>query len=91
MNTIWKFPLRIDDEQIVTMPAVFRVLCVQVQRGVPCLWVMVDESSSPRDVSVSIRGTGHDVSGIPPDDYVGTFQVADGALIFHVFLSRRPA
>ncbi len=34
--------------------------------------------------TILIIGTGHDISG-PEGEYVGTYQLHDGNLIFHVF------
>lgn len=67
-------------------PEVNRPLTVQVQHGIPCLWIAVDQASRVIWVRIRIFGTGH--PGIEPDmDYVGTFQLHGGELVFHVFLA----
>ena len=88
MKTIWKFPLRVDDEQIVSMPDNAHILCVQAQSGTPCLWALVNPDNPPRDRKILIAGTGHtreDLDGLV--NYIGTFQMYAGDLIFHVFES----
>jgi len=84
--TVWKFPLRIDDEQFIEVPKVNRPLCVQVQAGSPCLCMEVDETAPKIKVRVRTVGTGHPIN-FDERLYVGTYQVSGGALIFHVYLA----
>lgn len=85
--TIWKFPLVVDDMQEILMPDRAEVLAVQVQNDRPCIWALVDEKLHPtaRRVFVTI-GTGHPIPyPMATLKYVGTYQIAEGALVFHVF------
>ena len=88
MNTrvVWKFPLVVDDVQIIEMPANAEILCVQMQGDVPCLWARVESSRPTEPRKILIAGTGHereDLWGLA--HYIGTFQVYGGKLVFHVF------
>ena len=83
MQTIYKYPLKIDDEQEVMMPKGARMLSVQLQGGRPCLWALVDPNLENEARSLLIRGTGHDASGV--GRYISTFQMDGGALLFHAF------
>lgn len=85
MRTIWKFPLEIADEQFVNVPRGATALDVQVQNGVPCIWAIIDEAEPVTARRVLIRGTGHDCSGLEDVAHLGTFQLHDGAIVFHVF------
>ena len=85
-QAIWKFSLALPhDIIIVRMPVSARALCVQVQGGVPCLWALVYDTEGPT-VNRKFRtyGTGHEHESIT-GTYVGTYQLAGGALVFHVF------
>lgn len=82
-KTIWKFPLIIQDRQLCRMPAGAEVLCVQLQHGCPYLWAVVNKTARLVDRYFLIRGTGHDAFGV--GRYVGTFHMAGGDLVFHVF------
>jgi len=82
--TIWKFPLRVTDSQLVLMPEGAKILCVQVQDATPCLWAKIDPNLAPTPRKIETRGTGHDV-GPQCDHYIGTYQLHGGALVFHVF------
>lgn len=84
MRSIFKFPIETADAQEVAMPKGASILCVQVQRGVPCLWALVDTAQPIVPRKVFVVGTGH---LIPADAelYVGTYQLNDGAFVGHVF------
>jgi hypothetical protein len=42
LKTIHKYPLHIADRQTVAMPRGARILTVQMQHEVPCLWAQFD-------------------------------------------------
>jgi len=84
MTTIWKFSLKVVDSQMVEMPRGATLLCVQVQWHVPCLWVQVDSEQPKEKREILTVGTGH----LMPEkigSYLGSYQLENGALIFHVF------
>lgn len=81
---VWKYPLPIDDEVSVEMPEGACPLTVQVQGGRPTLWALVDPDAVPTTRRFRIAGTGHPI-GADVGAHVGTFQLADGGLVFHVF------
>ena len=86
MITVHKYPLKIADEQIIPLPKGARILTVQTQQGIPCLWTLVDTEAQPEDRHILILGTGHDSPRpISSMRYLNTFQLHDGTLIFHVF------
>ena len=85
---IWKFPFDVTADVSVEMPFGAKVLTVQVQNGIPCLWALVEPrntmpKTSDGTTKFRIVGTGHEFDG--QGEYVGTFQLMDGALVFHVF------
>lgn len=85
MITVWKFPLVPTDVQYVIMPEAMKILTVQMQFGMPCVWAMVESGSKKRQVTFWTVGTGNPCP-IPLDArYVGTYQLNEGALVFHVF------
>ncbi len=81
---IWKFPLELTDRQELLMPAGAKILDIQVQRGVPQLWALCNPDAEKEMRTIVIYGTGH----LVPDEYgkyIATFQVSNGALVFHAF------
>lgn len=87
MKTIFKYPLVVTDEQKILMPVGAEILCVQMQRDIPCLWAEVNVEETRREYrEIFIHGTGHKYN--QHKRYIGTFQKFDGALVFHVFEGR---
>jgi len=80
---ILKWPLNVTDRQTLKMPVGAKVLTVQMQGGIPCLWAMC-ESKETTERTILMYGTGNLMSPLP-GAYIGTFQM--GALVFHVFES----
>ena len=81
--TIWKFPVR-PDLPTLRLPKGARILCVQTQAGEPQLWVLVDKSQPLESRRIRVYGTGWEMDEAARE-YLGTFQVEGGALVFHVF------
>lgn len=82
---IWKFNLVITDMQEVVMPDGAELLSVANQRGVLCLWAMVDPLKEKRPRYIEIVGTGNPM---PVDmgvdrKFIGTAVV--DPFVWHVF------
>jgi hypothetical protein len=82
--TIWKFPLEVEPRQTIDLPRGAQVLTVQVQRGQPCLWALVDETREivPRTIVTVPTGSETNLGLL---EYIETYQLDGGALVFHVF------
>jgi len=85
MKRIFKFPLQVMDMQKINVPEDSTILTVQVQKGIPCLWVLVDTEKAHEDRFIRIIGTGNPVPrGIIR--YIGTFQALENNwFVGHVF------
>lgn len=84
MKTVWKFNLAMDDLNLLKIPSEYEILCIQKQHGNPCLWALVNPNSAKKDVLIRVAGTGHTINETIRK-YIGTFQLYDGNLVFHVF------
>jgi hypothetical protein len=84
---VFKYPLEMTSDQMIEMPKGAAVLCVQAQGGLPKLWASVDPTAPRVKRRFGIYGTGHEMPGFLAH-YVGTFQMQDGAFVFHVFTDR---
>lgn len=88
---IWKFPLswvwnfKTSDTQVISMPYAAKILCVQMQHGIPCLWALCKMDDGMADRTIDIFGTGHSIIDLFTRTYIGTVQQMDGALVWHVF------
>lgn len=83
MKTIWKFPLDVTTEdQVVKMPLGAKIVHVEMQGMLPCIWAIVDEQVDfSVDRTFIVCGTGWGVS--PFWNYVGT--CLDGSYVWHVW------
>ena len=82
MRVIWKFTVE-PGRFSVEMPSGSTFLSVQSQRGRPQMWFLCDPHAPLRDRWFRAQPTGveFDVEG----KYLGTFQMDDGDLVFHLF------
>jgi hypothetical protein len=86
MECIYKYDLEVTDSQIIKMPVDAKIIAVQTQREKPRLWAIVDVNNinitEGRRIAVYGTGQPHKTIG---GKYIGTFQLANGNLVFHVF------
>lgn len=83
---IWKWRLTVTDSQIILMPRGAKILDVQNVKGIASIWALCDPNMECEARQIEIYGTGNIVPD-NPGTYIGTFQIAQGELIFHVFES----
>ncbi len=85
-RVIWRFGLTTLDVLVLPMPKGARVLGLQVVRGEPSLYALVDPDAEMVEYRFRVFGTGHVRNPETfPATFIGTFQAQDGALVFHVF------
>jgi hypothetical protein len=85
-KAVWKFPIPFpprEDMFTLRVPEGATPLTVQMQRGQPQLWALVDTDAPRTDYLFRIAGSGHPIDEVV--QYIGTFQMASGDLVFHVF------
>jgi len=83
-KTIWKFELQNNDFQAIEMPKDAEILSIQPQNNKVCIWAKVDPDNEKESRAFQIIGTGNPVSD-KPKKYLGTFQIYEGQLVFHLF------
>lgn len=81
-KAVWKYNL--DEVTKIGVPSGYQILTVQLQQGIPCVWILVNTENPKEEVTIKIYGTGHTIED-NIGKYLGTFQVASGTLIFHAF------
>lgn len=75
-------------EFTLELPWKAQILCVQVQNNTPRLWVQFASGSTPCiERYFRCVPTGVEFNDNPNCycDYIGTFQIDSGALVFHLF------
>lgn len=85
MKKIYKYELLLQDEQVVQIPHKPQILSVQIQKGIICVWALVDTTYSDVAYIFEIIGTGNPVDNFIRE-YLGTVQ--DGSMVWHVFYRR---
>lgn len=88
-GVIYKYPLKIEDIQTIRMPKGYEILSVQAQNDIPCLWAYVNaDEKELEDVYIEIHGTGHPIENslFTSREFIDTFQMYDGKLVFHAFV-----
>jgi hypothetical protein len=89
-SVIWKYPLRLEDRQMLSMPQGARVLAFGNQRGTPTMWALVEPEAQREAREVFIVGTGRLCTHVEAREYVGTAQFEDGELVWHLFIDPAP-
>ena len=87
MKTVYKYPIAIEDFITLELPKRAVVLCVQMQQGQPNIWALVDPEQPTETRTFLMVGTGHPImeESYFRMVYVGTFQLHEGELVFHLF------
>lgn len=90
-RAIWKFPIQVMDRFEIAMPYEAEILCCQMQIDVfhsgpnkPYIWALVNPDAPTEVRKFRLAGTGHPILE-PALTFVGTFQMAGGTLVFHLF------
>ena len=87
MLTIYKYPIPIEDHFTLELPEGAKILTVQMQGGMPQLWAMVDSEKEKKTRYFRLGRTGYPLGDdyLRIVNYIGTFQIEDGILAFHLF------
>lgn len=85
MRVIFKFPLLTGSYLSLQMPKGAKVLCIQTQgRHNVCIWAECDSTQGMEERKFFLYATGEPMSELS-QTYVGTFQLDEGGLVFHVY------
>ncbi len=83
MKTIWKYPIEIHEYFCIEMPIDAKILTIQNQKGIICMWALVNPDKRLERRCFRIYPTGQPVEFY--GDYIGTFQISDGDIVLHLF------
>ena len=86
-QTIWKYKLTNSSRQTLFLPKGAKILTVQVQNIEVVLWVLVNPDNETEERIIIMFGTGNPIDTIFNEKiaYIGTFQINNGNLVYHVF------
>lgn len=88
---VGKFPVHIEDVLYIKMPQDAKILCVQTQNHMPQMWALIDTEKPIEARRFRLYATGHPID-IEENDlsYIGTFQLLEGDLVYHLFEQTGP-
>ena len=94
MHRILKYQLEIKDEQKIKVPCCSKLLKLNVQKDVPCLWVLVDideiKSNNFEYKVLVMKVTGEEFKYDSDEmEYIDSFFIDDGCFVGHVFCGYR--
>jgi len=83
---IWKYEV-LPDIKSIEMPHGSKILHLNVQNGIPCIWALVDPTNFSIKRNFYIVGTGHPIDRQNNENllYLGTFLLNNDSLVFHLF------
>lgn len=84
MKTIYKYELKTTDTQSILVHKGAKPLAIQLQNGIPHIWLLIDIEANPEFREIRIYGTGHPITDTNNFDYLGTYQYEK--LVFHAFI-----
>ena len=86
MQTIYKYPLGMFNEQELEIKGLVEILSVAVQRDKLVLYSLVDtEDFKKTQIDVVIRGTGHNYELNTGWNFLGTHLTQNGMLVWHIW------
>ncbi len=93
MEYIYKYPLAWSISiQEIEMSKGAIILCVQAQDNIPHIWAMISTRDAAGNKPIRIKrrfrtyATGEEMKDAADfTHYVGTYQLGNGALVYHVF------
>ncbi len=81
---IYKYPLKVLDEQVIEFPVGAQILALKAQDNLPQIWAAVEPDAKLEKRTFHTFGTGHT---LPADMsrliYIDTYVIPN--LVFHVF------
>ena len=85
MRVIWKYPLRIKDQQTIKIPIGAEILGVQAQRNQPVLYALVEPTAKSIDTEIYTFSTGQYFTQ-ENLFYRGTYLINNDSFVGHVFV-----
>lgn len=90
-KAVWKYNLSDRKRVVFKIPAGAKILSVQPQAGAGVMWVLVEPDKETEDRTFAIRCTGDEFDVTHKEKYIGTYQLAGGSYVLHVFeISNEP-
>ena len=85
MEVIYKYPLEMVAEQILTLSRGAPILDIQTQGNQLCLWAKINKDHPEQERKIVVIGTGNPIKYKPPQylSYISTVQI--GEMVWHFY------
>ena len=84
MQTVYKYPIPIQDTFTLDLPVNSEVLYIGIQNQEPFMWVGLMTELRIEKVTFHVLGTGQSM-GLYPERYIGSFILLKDEFVGHVF------
>lgn len=86
-QVVYKYPLKIEDRQELSLPKGAKILRVDTQDGKPYIWALVETTKAAVTRRFVMVGIGHPIAedAVALPLYLGTIFLHDKRRVFHVF------
>ena len=85
IKKIYKYEISPDNIVTLNLPFGAELLSVQNQNEHVCLWALVNPKNTVVKRYFKVFSTGESINLDVNYDYIGTFQLQNGSLVFHLF------
>ena len=85
MDTIFKYPIPVNNRFSLKLPKGAEILTVQEQQDNPKIWALVNSENETETRNFVLVGTGYSIEEKDSLNYIGTFQLLNGRFIGHLF------
>jgi hypothetical protein len=83
---IYKYPIPMTSKFSLSLPKDSKILTFQAQNNISCIWFSFPANTNEEIFrKFEIYGTGDDIISPYNLEYIGTVQLADGKLVWHLF------
>ncbi|WP_375558661.1 hypothetical protein ACE193_12985 [Bernardetia sp. OM2101] len=84
MKTVWKFELKMEAMQEISLPKNYKILSIGVIKGIAYMWIEVTgDISKTHKIKILTIPTGVEYS--QNAEFIGTLFYKDGEIVQHVF------
>ena len=84
--TIWKYPLKVAETQVVEMPKGSEIISAMAIGEDNFIWARVDAGEPKKEIKeIRVIGTSHPIQEDEKLRHIGTTTMMDNKLIWHIF------
>lgn len=87
MKTIYKYQFKICEQFKIMLSPNCNPLMVELQNGIPTMWILVDTEEMTRETKFRVVGTGHNLEFLNEELFFHAGSFIHDKFVWHVFQS----